>query len=87
MLLHRFDCHTKDRACFCVQVRKNACSGRLDFMSIFDRKTALIKKSPEMVGGPAVGGYALVDQGATTPRTPVSRSAKPIQLPHAPTQA
>ena len=56
-------------------------------MSIFDRKTALIKKSPEMVGGPAVGGYALVDQGATTPRAPVNRSAKPIQLPHAPTQA
>ncbi len=38
MLLHRFYGVTKDGIEFCVQVKQNKRTGRLDFMSVFERK-------------------------------------------------
>lgn len=38
VLLHRFYGVTKDKIGFCVQVKQNKRSGRLDFMSVFERE-------------------------------------------------
>lgn len=38
MLLHRFYGKTRDEIEYCVQVKQNKRSGRLDFMSVYDRK-------------------------------------------------
>ena len=37
VLLHRFYGVTKDGVTFCVQVKQNKRTGRLDFMSVFER--------------------------------------------------
>lgn len=39
VLLHRFYGITRDRVQFCVQVKQNKRTGRLDFMSVFERSS------------------------------------------------